>query len=440
MDPLILGILSIAVLLILLVVGLHVAFALILSSLAGLVLVLGAGPALYLLASTFAVYGSNYTLSVVPLFIAMGLLATEVEAGATAYDALVSWIGRIPGALGLATIGGCTMFGAVTGSSIATAAVFARVSAPEMIRHGYDRRIAYGLVAASGAIGMMIPPSILAIVYAAIAEVPVSRVLLAGIGPGLVLAGCLGLAVLVIAVLRPALIPAASRPSDWRTKLQVLPRLWVPVLVAVVVIGGIYTGVFTATEAAAVGNFVFLLIFLLRRGVSRSGLRKLMEVALETASLTTVIFIIFCAAQIFARLMVVCGISEYLINAAIGASASPLALMIGVAILYIVLGCFIDALSLIVVTVPILLPAVRATGTDPIWFGVVLILASQIGLITPPVGLNLYVVKGIAGPETTIGEVVHGALPFLVASVIALAIVIAVPEASLFFSRAHLGR
>jgi tripartite ATP-independent transporter DctM subunit len=422
-----------------LVVGLHVALALTLASLCGLAVILGWGPTLYLLASTFAVYGSNYTLSVVPLFIAMGLLASEVEAGSRVYDALVSWIGRIPGALGLATIGGCTLFGAVTGSSIATAAVFARVSAPEMIRHGYDRRIAYGLVAASGAIGMLIPPSLLSIVYAAIAEVPVGMVLLAGIGPGLVLAACLGATVWIIALMRPALIPAVRLHSSWREKLQALPYLWSPALVGFIVIGGIYSGVFTATEAAAVGNFVFLVVFAMRRGLSASGLRKMVEIALETARLTAVIFIIFCSAQLFARLMVVCGISEYLINSVIGASASPLFLAIGAAVLYLILGCFIDALSLIVVTIPILLPAARASGTDLIWFGAAMILASQIGLITPPVGLNLYIVKGIAGADTSMADVVRGALPFLVASVVALAIVIALPEISVWIPRARLG-
>lgn len=439
MEPAgLIGISSILFFLVLLLAGLHVALALLLASVCGLSAILGPQPAFHLLASTLYVYGSSYTLSVVPLFIAMGLLATEIEAASRTHDALVSWIGRIRGSLAFATIGACTLFGAVTGSSIATAAIFARISAPEMIRHGYHRRVAYGLVAASGAIGMMIPPSILGIVYAAIVEVPVGAVLLAGIGPGLLLAGCLGVTVLVIAAFHPSWVPPVRLRSTWREKVLALRYLWSPLLVAVIVIGGIYSGVFTATEAAAVGNFVFLVLFLLKRGVSADGMRRLVGIATETARLSAVIFVLFCSAQLFARLMVASGISGQLIAAVIDVAPSPLLLAIGAALLYLVLGCFIDSLSMMVVTVPILLPALRSVGTDLVWFGLVLILASQVGLITPPVGLNLYVVKGVGGADVTLSDIVRGAVPFLIATLAALAIVIAVPEVSLWIPRARL--
>jgi tripartite ATP-independent transporter DctM subunit len=437
-DPLLIGIASLALLLLLLVAGLQVALALVLASSFGLWMVLGAGPALHLLASTFESYGSSYTLSVVPLFIAMGLLTSEAQTASRAYDALVCWAGRIPGALALATIGACTLFGAVTGSSIASAAVFARVSAPEMIRHGYEPRLAYGLVASSGAIGMLIPPSILAIVYAAIAEVPVGSVLLAGIGPGLLLAACLGAAVLLLALLRPAWMPTSQARAGWRERMLALRHLSVPALAAVIVIGGIYSGVFTATEAAAVGNFVFVLIFLAwNRGAG--ALRRLMHVAIETARLTAVIFVLFCGAQLFARLMVVCGISELLVGAVVGASPSALSLAFWTAALYLVLGCFVDSLSILVVTAPILLPALEASRVDPIWFGIVMILASQVGLITPPLGINLFVVKGIAGEGVSVGDVLRGSLPFLVATLVALGLVIALPAISLFIPAARFG-
>lgn len=439
MEPLTVGLAGLALLLLLLVAGLPVALALALSASCGLAALLGLAPALHLVGSTFAAYGSSYTLSVVPLFLAMGLLASEVEAGARVYDALVRWIGRLPGSLGLATIGGSTIFGAVTGSSIATAALFARVSAPEMIRHGYDRRVAYGLVAASGAIGMMIPPSILAIVYAAIVEVPVGTVLLAGIAPGLLLAGCLGATVVGIALLRPDLLPRARVASGWRERLRALRWLASPAAVAAIVIGGIYSGVFTVTEAAAVGNFVFLGIFAARHGLAGAGLRKLAGVGLETARLTAVIFLLFCAAQLFARLMVLSGVSQHAVDAVVGAAASPLSLAVGAAALYLVLGCFIDSLSILVVTVPVLLPVLRAGEVDPVWFGMVAILASQAGLVTPPLGLNLYVVQGIAGTEVTVGEVVRGAAAFFAATLVALALVIAVPEISLWIPRERLG-
>lgn len=431
MDAFLVGVAGLLIFLVLLVVGFPVALSLALSSIVGITAILGIQPTLNLISSTLFVNGSSYSLSVIPLFVAMGLFATHIGASEDAYDALVRWTGRVRGSLGVATVGACTLFGALTGSSIATAVVFAKVSAPQMIRHGYDRRLSLGLVASSGAIGMLIPPSILAIVYAAITEEPIGALLLAGVGPGLVLAVCLAAAVVVVAIVQPAKIPAVTTlSSGWMDKIKALTHLWHFILVGIVVIGGIYGGVFTVTEAAAVGNAALLALFLLKFGLTRKSWQTLVVVGLETAALTVTIFSIFIFAQLFTRFMVVSGISQALTAAVVGADPSPLALVVTAALLYIVLGCLIDTMSLVVVTVPLFLPAMVSTGVDPIWFGMVLILASQIGLITPPVGMNLYVVKQIAGSGTTVHDVFVGCIPFMIASLVALALVIIFPAIS----------
>ena len=439
MDAFLVGIAGLVLFLVLLVVGFPVALSLALSSILGITAILGIQPTLNFISSTLFVNGSSYSLSVIPLFVAMGLFATHIGASEDAYDALVRWTGRVRGSLGVATIGACTLFGALTGSSIATAVVFAKVSAPQMIRHGYDRRLSLGLVASSGAIGMLIPPSILAIVYAAVTEEPIGALLLAGVGPGLVLAVCLAAAVIIVAIVQPAKMPAVTTLSTgWTDKIQSLTHLWHFILVGVVVIGGIYGGVFTVTEAAAVGNAALLALFLAKFGLTRKSWQTLVVVGLETAALTVTIFSIFIFAQLFTRFMVVSGISQALTAAVVGADPSPLALVVAGALLYVVLGCLIDTMSLVVVTVPLFLPAMISTGVDPIWFGMVLILASQIGLITPPVGMNLYVVKQIAGSGTTVHDVFVGCIPFLIASLVALALVIAFPEISLWLTRQQL--
>jgi C4-dicarboxylate transporter, DctM subunit len=429
-EPFVVGLAGVLLFVILLTIGLPVALSLAIASILGLAIIGGVQTAINFISSTLYVNGTSYSLSVIPLFVAMGLFATHIGASADAYDALVRWTGRIRGSLGIATVGACTLFGALTGSSIATAVVFAKVSAPEMIRHGYDKRLSLGLVASSGAIGMLIPPSILAIVYAAITDEPISALLLAGVGPGLTLAACLAAAVVTVAIVAPHKMPAVNIATSWGARFRALTHLWHFIIVVVIVIGGIYGGVFTVTEAAAVGNAALLVLFLVKFGLTRAMWEKLRTIGTETALLTVVIFTIFIFAQLFTRFMVVSGISQSLTTAVIGADPSPMVLIIGATILYVVLGCFIDTMSMVVVTVPLFLPVMRSTGVDPIWFGMILILASQIGLITPPVGMNLYVVKQIAGPGTTVHDVFVGSIPFLIASLVALILVIVFPAIS----------
>lgn len=432
MDYQVVGLLGIFLLVTFILLGLHIPIALGVSGFLGLSIILGIQPTLSITASTLFEYGSNYTLSVLPLFIVMGLFAMEIGASKDAYKALSLIFGKIRGALGIATIGGCTIFGALTGSPIATAIVFAKVGAPEMVRHGYDRNISYGLVAASGALGMLIPPSILAIIYAAITEESIGALLLAGVGPGLTLAFCLAAGLVFLAIIRPDLIPSTRIESTFGEKVFALIKIWPFLLVIVVVIGGIYSGFFTVIEAAAVGNFVLLVLFVIKFRFTKRLFETTARIVAEATVLTSVVFAIFIFAQLFTRLMVFTGISKELTFFITELGLSPIFIVLSAALLYVVLGCFVDPISIVIVTVPLFMPTIRMNSIDPIWFGMVLVLASQVGQITPPVGINLFVVKSIAGEEMSIFDLVKGSFPFLVCTIVALGIVIAFPIISLW--------
>jgi len=431
MEPLWVGIGGIGLFIVLLLLGFHVAIALALPGIVGLFIMLGTEATVRLFATTPLEYGLNFILVVVPLFIAMGYFAAETGMSRDMYDAAGTWLGRIKGGLGLATIGACTGFGTLTGSSIATAVVFARVSSPEMIRHGYDKKLAYGLVSASGAIGMMIPPSVMAIIYAVVTEESIGKLLIGGIGPGIVLALCLGGGLILLLTLRPKLGPPATGITvTWKERFRSLPKIWPVLVVGLVVIGGIYSGIFTVTEAAAVGNFILFALFLILSRLSRKSLSQVGAVLRETISVTAMVLLLFCFAQIFTRMLVFSGITEIMTSTIIGLALGKIQLVIVAGLLYILLGCFLDSISIIMITVPIFLPIITTLGINPIWFAMVLILATQIGLITPPLGINIFAVKGVAGSEIELTDLFKGAFPFFIFSMVALFIVIFVPQLS----------
>ncbi len=441
MDPLTIGILGVVLSLVLLILGVQVALALGVAGTLGIMLIIGVDATANLLATTLLQYGTMYSMIVVPLFIAMGLFASETGISRDSYDVLTLWLGRIRGSLGLATVGACTAFGALTGSSIATSVVFAKVSAPEMVRHGYDRHLSYSLVAASGIIGMLIPPSILAIIYGIISEESIGRLLLGGIGPGLILALCLGGGLVLLLWLRPSLRPdVQDKGVTWREKIAPIPKLWPIFMVALIVIGGIYSGLATVTEAAGLGSFVLFILYLIFRGFSRRSLTVLGSALRESLAVTGMIFLIFCFAQIFTRLLVLSGIAEILGDYVISLALSQREFILAAAILYIVLGMFIDTISILMVTVPIFLPVVTNLGIDPTWFAMVLIMAVEIGLITPPMGINIYAVKGVAGSEVELMKLFRAALPWFLCTIMALLLLILFPDISIWIPHHMLGR
>jgi C4-dicarboxylate transporter DctM subunit len=441
MEPLALGLIGVIAFCILLLLGIHVAIAMGIVGVSGMILIIGLEPTINLLATTVLEYGTMYSLIVVPLFITMGLFATETGITRDLYNILSMWFGRIKGALAISTVGACTIFGALTGSSIATAVVFAKVSAPEMIRHGYDKKLSYALCAASGALGMMIPPSILAVIYGVLVEESIGKILIAGIGPGVILAICLSLGVILLLYARPSLgPPAEGMKSSWKEKFISIPKLWPIFIIIIIVIGGIYTGVFTVTEAAGIANFILFVIYLSINRLSRRSLNTMAVIFKESISLTAMIFLIFCLAQIFSRFMVLSGISDAFTKFIIRSNLSPLAFVIATGVLCLILGCLIDSISILMLTIPMLLPIVKALNIDPIWFGVVMILDTQIGLITPPVGINIYVVKGIAGPDVDLVSLFRAAMPLFISEVVALTICVWIPSITTWLPYTMIGK
>ena len=433
MDPVWIGIGTVILFLLLLAFGFYIAVALGVAGVLGIAAIIGFKATFGMVATQAFHYGSQYSFIIIPLFIAMGLFAAEGGVSKDAYDAMAKWLGGIKGGLGLATIGACTMFGTLTGSSVITAVVFAKISVPEMRRLGYDAKLSYGLVSSAGAIGLLIPPNLLAVVYSLLTEESLGKLLMAGIGPGIVLALCLGGGFVSLLFWRPSWGPARGEQSvTWRERIAALPQLWSILVVAIVVIGGIYLGIFTVNEASGIGTLLLLVLFFCIRGFSKQSLEVIMAALRESISLTAMTLVILIGAQIFARAIVLSRLGPLLSDLIIAWNLTPLQFIIAMTILYLILGCLIDGISIMAITIPIVYPIVVKMGIDNIWFATVMIVATQIGIITPPFGLSVYAVKAVAGSEFSIEDIFRGAIPFLIFMLICQAIVIAFPAVSLW--------
>ena len=428
-DPLWVGIGSVGLLFALLAGGVYVGVALGVSGVLGMMFIIGFEPALNLLYSTIFAYGSNYFFIVLPLFVAMGLFSAGAEFSKDSYDALAKWLRGVRGGLGLATVGACTLFGVLTGSSVVTSLVFARVSSPEMIRHGYDPKIAYGLIASAGSIGMLIPPSVLAVLYALIAELSVGKLLIGGVGAGLIMAVCLCGGLVLLLTIRPSLGPATKGiiRATWRERFVSLPKMWPAIVVATIGIGGVYGGVFTVVEAAGMGAFVLFLLFLVTRRFSRDAWPQLTDCLRETVSMTAMVLLILVCAQVFSRMLVLSGLAGFMTDFLINSKLTRIEFVLAATVFYIILGGFLDAFSILAITIPVFMRVTESLGIDPIWFGVLMIAATQIGCITPPVGITVYAVKSSAPPEVSLGNIFLGSAPFFVALLVAQGILIAFP-------------
>lgn len=431
MDPIWIGVLAVAALLVLLFAGVYVAMALAIVGTVGLILLAGFRATMSTIAGLGFFYATSYSFIVFPLFVAMGLLAAEGGISKDLYDGLAKWIGRVKGGLGIATVGGCTIFGTLTGSSVVTAVVFAKVSVPEMRRHGYDPKISYGLVCAAGAIGLLIPPNVLAVIYALITEQSLGQLLMAGIGPGILLGLCLSLGFVGLLYLRPSLGPPVTQISvNWKERLMALPKLWPALVVGGFVIGGVYAGIFTVIESAGFGTFILLLVYFLTKGINHESIRAVGTSLRESVALSAMVIIILVAAQIFGRLLVLSRLGDELTAYVITAEFSPMQFVFTAVILYIILGCLLDAISILAITIPLFYPIVLQMKIDPVWFATVMILATQVGIITPPFALAVFAVKAVADPDVSIEDIFRGTMPFLVLMIVALIITILVPPIS----------
>ncbi len=430
MTPFQIGILGCLLLLVLLASSMPVAFVMALIGVAGFAWIVNPEAALSLGAQDLYATFSSHSLTVIPLFVLMGQVAFHAGISRRLFDTAYRWLGPLPGGLAMATVGACTGFGAICGSGPATAATMAAVALPEMRRYGYDMELGSGAVAAGGSIGMLIPPSVVFIVYAILTEESVGALFVAGILPGLLIAVLFCLTIYINCRRRPHLGPAAP-PVSWGTKLRALGGVSETLILFLLVIGGMFLGYFTPTEAAAVGAAGSLIVAAAKRQLTWPMLVRALK---ETARTSCMVMAIVAGAVIFGHFLAITRIPYELAEGLAGLPLPGWAVMGIIIAFYLVAGCFVDALALVLLTVPIFAPVVTGLGYHPIWFGVMIVVVTQMGVISPPVGVCAYVVAGIER-DVPLQTVFKGALPFLGALVVAAAILVAWPDLALILPR-----
>ena len=439
MDPATVGLVAFAAVIGLLAIRVPIAFALAAVATLGSFVVFATRtgdflPARAIRPTTSIVFSNSfdlihsYDLSMIPLFIALGHVAYRADITTRIYHAARVWRARVPGGVAMASVVGCGGFSAITGSSIACASTMGRICSPEMLRMGYDPRLATASVAAGGTLGSLIPPSVLFIIYGIFTETSIAKLFLAGILPGLLsLAGFL-LVILVWVRRDPAAAPAWTEEIPPGARRGAARAAWPALLLFGIIVGGIYGGVFTATESAAVCLAAAVLIGLVQGKLTA---RSLLEALRETAIQTSSIFLIAAAAKIFVAFIALTNVAPAIVDAVTAAELSSAVLLVAIAAIYLLLGMFLDPIGIMVLTLPLLIPLVETYGFDLIWFGVVVIKLLEIGLVTPPVGLNVFVIANVVGDRVPIDRIFAGILRFLSVDVLVLVLIVAFPVISL---------
>ncbi len=420
---------GVVMLFVLLALRLPVALALIAVSFSGVALLLGIAPAVGILANTPFSFVSNWTLSAVPMFLLMGFVAYHSGMTGGLFDAAKALLRRVPGALAIASVFACSGFAAVCGSSLATAAAMGRIAVPEMVRAGYAPSFATGAIAAGGTIGALIPPSILMIVYGVFAETSVIKVFIGGVTIGLLTAVSYAIVILLISYFRPDIAPPRPLDAAGMSAGEALVKIWPVLLLMVIVFGGLFSGIFTATEAGAIGAIGAILI---AAATGRFTFQVLKTSLIEALITSSSLLIIGVGATMFTRFLGLTGLTGAISSIVTGAELNYYELMLVVVILYLILGMFMDPFGALLVTLPVLLPIFREQGIDLIWFGVLAVKLLEIGMITPPVGLNVFVIRNVCSEYATVTQIFRGVIPFLLADLVVVAIAILVPSLILF--------
>jgi len=424
MSSELIGLLGILLFLILIIFKMPISFSMLITGVLGFAILVS--PKAAFSVATTEVYSifSSYSLSVIPMFVWMGFIAFYSGVGASLYNFAYKLIGHKPGGLAIATQGACAMFGAICGSNTATAATMGAIALPEMRKYNYDDSLSTASVAAGGALGVLIPPSVIFIIYGIAAEQSIGKLFLAGIIPGLLLMFLYMLTIYILVKRNPSLGPAGEK-STWKQRIGSLKNgLFEVIATFLISIGGLFLGWFTPTEAGAIGAFSILLVTLLRK---RIDFKKIITSLKDTTKTTAMIMLMIAGATVFGRFIAVSRLPFALANWATNLSLPPFGIIIIILLIYLVLGCVIDALALILLTIPIFYPvAVGVLGYDPIWFGVIIVLVVAMGVITPPVGMNVFIIKGVA-KDIPIETIFKGVWPFLIALFVCLGLLIIFP-------------
>lgn len=427
------GLLGVVALFVAILGGVNVMVALGVVGTVGLVLLNGTAAATSILSSVFYSVTANFHFSVVPMFLLMGFFAMKAGIGDDLFDAAAKWFGRLPGGLAIATTGGAAAFGAASGSSVGSATLFTKLALPEMLKHGYDKRLAAASIAISGTLAVLIPPSALIVVYAILTDSSIGKLLVGGLIPGLIFTVVICLATLGAVLVNPKLAPLVKERYSWREKFWSLRMTGPLVVIIAAIIGGLYIGVFTPTEAGAMGALVtFILAVIRQRGFRGIGLTAILT---DTVQTTAMIFAIIVCALVFSRFLAFSGVAELLSDTLTGLKVNRWVVVAIVAALYIVLGMLMDAPALLAITLPVTHPVMMELGFDPVWFGIFVVVLAELGAITPPVGINCFVVKGVAGDLITLEDVFAGITPYVIACLVMLVILSIFPEIVLYLPR-----
>jgi tripartite ATP-independent transporter DctM subunit len=389
--------------------------------------IVGFGPALKMVGQTSMRTVTDYTFGVIPMFLLMGAIVSTSGMSRELFRAANSFVGHWRGGLGLATIAACAGFAAISGSSVATAATFATVAYPEMRRYDYPQSFATGVIAAGGTLGAIFPPSTVLAVYGLITQQDIGKLFIAGVLPGLLAVSMYMLTIVVIGLARPACLPAGPR-SAWKKRLGSLRDVWAALALFVFVIGGLYGGLFTPTEAGGMGACGAFLISVARRRLTRAGLLVSLLQATRTAA---AVFTVLIGALLFGYFLTVTQTPQRVTEFLTGLGVGRYGVLALIMLMYLALGCLMDAMAMIILTVPIVFPVVTALGFDPIWFGIIIVMTVELGLIHPPVGMNVFVIK-TAVKDVSFATIFVGVLPFIATDILRLVILISFPAIALY--------
>jgi tripartite ATP-independent transporter DctM subunit len=427
MDPVTVGILGSLLLFTFLLMGIPIAFSLMLVGFLGTACLASIDAALPMVARTVYESASHYPYTIIPLFIVMGAYAEISGISRDLYDTFDKWLRRFPGGLGMATIASIAGFSAISGSSVASAAAFGKVAYPEMRRFNYSRRLAAGTVAAGATIDFLIPPSLGFVIFGMLTEQSIGKLLISGIVPGLILAGSFMVILYVWVKFNPN--SALSHPEEvsWKARVAALKGIWETLVIFLLVIGGIYTGYFTPTEAAGVGA---TLLFIITAAKKKLTTKALLSSLYESIRISVMVLLLVAGANVFSYFLALSMIPMKMSMWIGGLPVSKYVILAIIVSIYLVLGCFLDAISMMILTLPVIFPVVVKLGFDPIWFGVICVLMMGAGLITPPMGLCVFTVAGIA-EDASLEEVFQGALPFLIAILFVTFLITVFPQLAL---------
>jgi C4-dicarboxylate transporter DctM subunit len=427
MSPLLVGIFALIFFVFLMIIGIPIGVAFFVAGVAGIICIRGLTSGLHSLGAAPYAWTGMDALLPIPLFVLMGFFAFYSGISSDLYAAANKWIGRLPGGIALATTLACTGFAACSGDSMSGAATMGSIAYPEMERLKYSKRLSTACIAAGGTLGVLIPPSIGFVLYGFLTQTSIAKLFMAGILPGLLLSGLFCLMIYIMCKRNPRLGPPSAVSYSWKEKIVSLRGVWSMSILILVILGGLYLGIFTPSEAGAIGAFGAFLITLVKRKMTLSNLKSVFKDALK---ITCILFTILIGAMVFNQLMAVSGFVTRFGELVAALPVSPYGILAFILLLYIPLGMFMDVGAMTILTVPTVVPILVNLGFDPIWFGVLVVIMGEIGLITPPVGLNVYIVHGVT--RVPMQDIFIGTLPFCCAMLLCIIVIIVFPQIALF--------